>query len=570
VIANSLSITIAQRTRELATMRTLGASRRQVLTSIFVEALVIGVVASVVGLFLGLGLAKGLFSLFDLVGFTLPNNGLTFETRTIVVSILVGVLVALIASLRPAIRATRVPPIAAVREGATLPPSRFARYRTIGSILLTGAGFAALLYGLFGGGLGTTGVLVWMGIGALLIFFGVAMFAVRIVQPFARLLGWPATRIGGAAGSLARDNARRNPQRTASTASALMIGLALVTLVAVLASGITTSFRGAVDKIWRNADYAVTAQNNFSPIPPAAANAAAKSPIVEAVGNVRTGDAAAFGHGFFATAVNPPASTMFNLDWSQGSQQTMASLGSNGAFVDKDYAKSHNLRAGSPIVLTFSNGDKQTFVVKGIFDPPSGGSPFGRVTISQQAWDAHNANPRNLYTFIRVRGGQSDENLHRLQETLTGYPNAKVQTRQQFVDNQISGLSSVLNILYVLLALSVIVSLFGIVNTLVLTVFERTREIGMLRAIGMTRRQVRRMIRHESVITALIGGVLGIVLGIVLGALLVARVDFIQFSLPVFSLIVFAVMTIVVGIVAAIFPARRAARLNVLEALQYE
>jgi putative ABC transport system permease protein len=570
VIANSLSITIAQRTRELATLRTLGASRRQVLTSIIVEALVIGALASVVGLFLGLALAKGLFSLFDVVGFTLPNNGLTFATRTIVLSILVGTLVALFASLRPAIRATRVPPIAAVREGATLPPSRFARYRTIGSILITAAGFAALLYGLFGKGLGTTGVLVWMGIGALLIFFGVAMFAVRIVQPLARLLGWPATKIGGAAGSLARDNARRNPQRTASTASALMIGLALVTLVAVLASGITHSFRGAVDKIWRNADYAITAQNNFSPIPPAAANAAAKSPIVEAVGNVRTGDAAAFGSGFFATAVNPAASTMFNLDWSQGNQQTMATLGDNGAFVDKDYAKSHHLRLSSPIVLTFANGEKKTFVVKGIFDPPSGGSPFGRVTISQQAWDAHNANPRNLYTFLRVRGGQSDEAQKQLDQALKSYPNAKVQTRQQFVDNQIAGLSSILNILYVLLALSVIVSLFGIVNTLVLTVFERTREIGMLRAIGMTRRQVRRMIRAESVITALIGGALGIALGIVLGALLVARVDFIQFTLPVVSLIIFAVMTIVVGILAAIFPARRAARLNVLEALQYE
>ena len=171
---------------------------------------------------------------------------------------------------------------------------------------------------------------------------------------------------------------------------------------------------------------------------------------------------------------------------------------------------------------------------------------------------------------MRVHGGESDANLASLEKSLKSFPNAKVQTRQQFIDNQISGLSSILNILYVLLALSVIVSLFGIVNTLVLTVFERTREIGMLRAIGMTRRQVRRMIRHESVITALIGGVLGIVLGIVLGALLVARVDFIQFSLPVRSLLIFAVMTIVVGILAAIFPARRAARLNVLEALQYE
>jgi len=349
-----------------------------------------------------------------------------------------------------------------------------------------------------------------------------------------------------------------------------MIGLALVTLVAVLAAGITTSFRGAVNKIWKNADYAITAQNNFTPIPPASAEAAARSPIVEAVGNVRTGDAGAFGKAFFATAVNPPAATMFTLDWVQGSDRTMAELGDNGAFTDKDYAKTHNLHVGSPVKLTFADGRQKTFTIKGIFDPPPGGSPFGKVTISQATWDRYNENPRNLYAFVRVRGGETPENLATLERTLAPYPNAKVATRQKFVDNQISGLNSILNILYVLLALSVIVSVFGIVNTLVLTVFERTREIGMLRAIGMTRRQVRRMIRHESVITALIGGVLGIVLGIVLGGLLVARVDFIQFSLPLFSLIVFALLTIVVGILAAIFPARRAARLNVLEALQYE
>jgi putative ABC transport system permease protein len=463
-----------------------------------------------------------------------------------------------------------VPPIAAVREGATLPDSRFARFRTVGSALTTLLGFASLAFGLFGPHLGTRGVLVYMGLGALLIFIGVALLSVRLIKPLAWTLGWPATRIGGAAGGLARNNARRNPQRTASTAAALMIGLALVTLVAVLAAGITTSFRGAVTKIWKNADYAITAQNNFTPIPPASANAAAKSPIVEAVGNVRTGDAGAYGKAFFATAVNPPAGTMFTLDWVQGSDRTMAKLGADGAFTDKDYAKKHNLTIGSPIKLTFANGKQTTFTIKGIFDPPPGGSPFGKVTISQATWDRYNESPRNLYSFVRVRGGETPENLRRLESVLARYPNAKVATRQKFVENQISGLNSILNILYVLLALSVIVSVFGIVNTLVLTVFERTREIGMLRAIGMTRRQVRRMIRHESVITALIGGVLGIVLGIVLGGLLVARVDFIQFSLPLASLIVFAILTIVVGILAAIFPARRAARLNVLEALQYE
>jgi len=570
VIANSLSITIAQRTREFATVRTLGASRRQVLTSIVIEALVMGILAAVTGLFAGLGLAKGLFKLFAAVGFTLPNSGIVFGTSTILIALSAGIVVTLVASLRPAIRATRVPPIAAVREGATLPLSRFHRFRTLGSTLTTALGFASLAYGLFAPHLGTKGVLAFMGIGALLIFIGVAMLSERAIGPLAWALGWPTTMIGGAAGALARDNARRNPQRTASTSAALMIGLALVTLVAVLAAGITTSFRGAVNKIWKDADYAITAQNNFTPIPPTAADAAAKSPIVEAVGNVRTGDVAAFGKTFFATAVNPPSSTMFLLDWVEGSQETMATLGDNGAFVDKGYAKARALIIGSPIAVTFATGARKTFKVEGIFDPPAGGSPFGRVTISQATWDKYNPNPRNVYSFVRVRGGQSDANLKQLEVSLKGFPNAKVQTRQQFVDNQISGLSSVLNILYVLLALSVIVSLFGIVNTLVLTVFERTREIGMLRAIGMTRRQVRRMIRAESVITALIGGVLGILLGIVLGALLVARVDFIEFSLPVTSLVVFAFMTVVVGILAAIFPARRAARLNVLEALQYE
>src|SRR4051794_28505769 len=388
VIANSLSITIAQRTRELATVRTLGASRRQVLTSIVVEALVMGVLASVAGLFLGLGLAKLLFKLFDAVGFTLPNSGIIFQTSTVVIALVAGIGVTVIASLRPALRATRVPPIAAVREGATLPPSRFARFRTAGSALLTALGFAALLWGLFGPHLGTKQVLIWMGVGAVCIFFGVALLSVRAIQPLAAVLGWPARRIGGAAGVLARDNARRNPQRTASTASALMIGLALVTLVAVLAAGITSSFRGAVERIWQNADYAVTAQNNFSPIPPSAADAVAKSPGVEAVANVRTGDASAYGKSFFATAVNPIASTMFNLDWTVGSPQTIATLGDNGAFVDKDYAKSHKLVAGSPIPLTFANGVRKQFVLKGIFDPPTGGSPFGRVTISQAAWDA--------------------------------------------------------------------------------------------------------------------------------------------------------------------------------------
>jgi putative ABC transport system permease protein len=570
VIANSLSITITQRTRELATLRTLGASRRQVRRSIVIEGLAIGTIASVLGIGVGLGLGVGLFKLFDAVGFTLPNNGLVLHNRTVIVALLVGILVTVVASLRPAVRATRVPPIAAVREGSELPPGRFAKYRPAGSALLTAIGFASLVYGLFGHDLGTKKILLFMGIGTLLIFLGVALLAARFARPLAWALGAPASRFGGAAGSLARDNARRNPQRTASTASALMIGLALVTLVAVIAAGITKSFRGAVDDLWISG-YAITAQNNFDPIPIAAGDAAAKTPGVQAIANVRGGDALIFKKVHQATAVNPGGAQIFRMKWLDGgSNAVIARLGADGAFVDDGFAKSHHLTIGSPLQLTAPTGQTVNLHVKGIFNPPTGGSPFGPVTISDSTWDKIYDSPQNLYSFVRMRGGETDADKAALERQLKAFPNAKVQTKHEFIDNQISGLNSILNVLYVLLALSVVVSLFGIVNTLVLTVFERTRELGMLRAIGMTRRQVRRMIRTESVITALMGGVIGIILGLVLGGLLAARVDFIVFALPWGQVIVFAVAAIVVGLVAAIFPARRAAKLNVLEALQYE
>jgi putative ABC transport system permease protein len=569
VIANSLSITIAQRTREYATLRTIGASRRQVLRSIIAEALVVGITASVIGLFLGLLLAKGLFKLFDAVGFTLPNSGLTFLTRTIIVSLLVGILVTLLASLRPALRATRVPPIAAVREGFELPPGRFARFRAPGSALLALLGFAALVYGLFGPGLGTTQILLWMGLGTVLVFFGVALLSARFVGPLAWAVGWPSTHLAGAAGTLARDNARRNPQRTASTAAALMIGLALVTLVAVLAAGIISSFKGAVNDLFTG-DYAITAENNFSPIPISIGNAAATTPGVIAVGDVRAGDAKVFGSREQVTAVNPGTEQVISMTWTKGSQEVFSQLGADGAFVAKGYAEDHHLGLGAPIDVETPRGKILHLRLRGIFDPPSGGSPFGTVTFSAATFDKNYDQPKNLFSFVRMRGGETDENKAALEHTLRSFPNAKVQTRTQFIDNQISALKNILNILYVLLALSIVVSVFGIVNTLVLSVFERTREIGMLRAVGMTRRQVRRMIRQESVIVALIGAVIGIILGIVLGALLVARVDFIVFTIPWTSLITFAIAAVIVGIVAAILPARRAAKLNPLEAISYE
>jgi putative ABC transport system permease protein len=408
-----------------------------------------------------------------------------------------------------------------------------------------------------------------MGVGAVLIFLGVALFASRIVPALATFLGWPTARLGGVAGQLGRGNAKRNPQRTASTAAALMIGLALVTLVAVLGQGIRSSFIGAVDKIFVS-DYAITAQNNFSPIPTDAADAAANAPGVEAVASVRAGQALVFGSASSVTAVTPNAGEAIALDWKSGSQAVFGELGANGAFIDNDFAKKHNLTVGSPIKITVPSGTMVPLVVKGIFDPPAGGSPFGQVTFSSATFDQNFDQPENLFSFVKMNGGVTDANTQALDNALKDFPNAKAQTRDEFKDNQVSFLNNILNVLYVLLALSVIVSLFGIINTLVLTVFERTREVGTLRAVGMTRRQVRRMIRYESIITALIGAALGIVLGIVLAGLLTVRVDFINFAVPVTQIVIFAIAAVIVGILAAILPARRAARLNVLQALQYE
>jgi putative ABC transport system permease protein len=569
VIANTMSITIAQRTRELATLRTLGATRRQVLASVMIEAFVIGLLASIAGLFVGFGLAKGLNALLVSFGIDLPQTSTVFATRTVVISLLVGILVTLAAALRPALRSTRVPPIAAVREGAVLPPSRFARFSTYAALTTIAIAVALLLVGLLGSGLSTTERLVPIGVGAAVLFIGVSMLAPVLVPPLVQVLGWPAARLGGAAGKLARGNSMRNPARTASTASALMIGLALVTFVGVLAAGLRSRFEDSVNQVFI-ANYAVTATDNFTPISVASADATRGVPGVKIVSGVRAGDGRAFGSKINVTGVTPDVGQVISVKWRSGGTQTPARLGSDGAFVSTDYAHALHLHVGSPLIVETPSGTHLHLTLRGTFIKPQGGSPYGDVTISTARFDSAYQDPQNLYTFVNVQGGVTRANTHLLNAALRSFPDAKVQTKSQFKQNQLQGLTLLLNLLYVLLSLSIVVSLFGIVNTLVLTVFERTRELGMLRAVGMSRRQVRRMIRHESVVTALLGATFGIPLGVALALMVGVAIKYPAFTIPWGTLIVFVIAAIIAGVVAAIFPARRAGRLNVLEALQYE
>jgi putative ABC transport system permease protein len=571
VIANTLSITIAQRVREFATLRTIGGSRRQVLRTVMLEALVVGLTASILGLFLGLGIAKGLNALFAAIGLEFPKNSMVLATRTIVVSIVVGVVVTLLASLRPAIKATRVPPIAAVREGATLPVSRLSRFGPVASIVILSVGVLLLVYGIFGNGLATAARLMALGFGTLILFVGVSLNAKRAVRPLASAFGWPGSRLGGTAGTLARENAIRNPSRTASTASALMVGLALITFVAILGAGLRSGFNDAVDKLFV-ADYALTGSNGFDPFTKEADQAVAVTPGVTAVSPIRGGDARIFAHNVQVTAVMPNLAKTVRIDWVKGTTSVPAELGETGAFVSKDYAKDHDLKLGSPIAVKTPTGKVLDLRLKGIFDPPKGGSPFGSVTMSAATFDANYEKPQNLMTMINIKGGANAENTARLDLSLHSYPDAKVQTADEFKKTQAKDINLTLNVLYGLLGLSVIISLFGVVNTLVLSVFERTRELGMLRAVGMTRRQVRRMIRQESIITALIGGALGIAVGFFLAILTTQALNDqgVVLAIPWTTLIIFIVATIIAGMLAAILPARRASRLNILEALQYE
>jgi len=575
LIFNTFSITVAQRVSEFGMLRTLGASRRQILTTVMVEAVAIGLLGALLGIGGGFLIAKAINALFEAFGIDLPTTSLVMETRTVVVALLVGVLVTLLSSLVPALRSTRVPPIAALHSFQPAPTRRRRLVYLVLSLLLGAAGLGMVLLGLFGsGGAGARAGL--MGGGAVAVVFAVSLFSPRLVPPLASLAGWPLERLRHLTGRLARENAQRNPSRTAVTAAALMIGVTLVAFVTVFAAGLKSTVAQVVDENFAGG-LVIQNTDGFSPIPNATARAAEQVPGVALVATIRGSEAKVLEGGVAGAkarvnAPSPDIGAAVNIEWKQGGPKALRNLGDGEAILSEDFAGSHDLALGDRFRLLTQTRATPSFRVVGEFDSKLG--VLGDALVTQRAMARDFDQTQDLTDFVEVEAGVDADRVQTLltKGVETAFPVAEVLNQQELKESREEQINGLVRLVYALLVFAILISLFGIVNTLALSIYERTRELGMLRAIGMSRRQVRTMIRYEAVITALIGGILGLVLGLIFATLIAQPLKDEGFTLsyPVGSLILLLVFAAIVGVVAAILPARRAARLDVLQSLQYE
>jgi putative ABC transport system permease protein len=575
LIYNTFSISVAQRVSEFGMLRTLGASRRQILTTVLVEAAAIGLLGALLGIGGGFLIAAAINALFEAVGIDLPTTSLVLESRTVVVSLVVGVLVTFVSSLVPALRSTRVPPIAALHSFRPAPTRRRRLVNLALSLLLGAAGLAMVLIGLLGDGdaAGRAGL---MGAGAVAIVFAVSLFSPRLVPPLATVAGWPLERLRHLTGRLARENAQRNPSRTAVTAAALMIGVALVAFVTVFAAGLKSTVAQVVDENFAGG-LVIQNSDGFSPIPNGAAEAAEKVPGVELVATIRGAQAKVVENGSPGPTaqVNAPSSDIGEavaIEWVKGGPGTLRDLSDGEAIVSDDFAGSQGLEVGESFQLLTQTRARPRFRVVGEFDSKLG--VFGKVLVTQAVMARDFRQTQDLIDFVEVEEGADAEQVQALltKGVEVAFPVAEVLNQQELKESREDQINQLVMLVYALLVFAILISLFGIVNTLALSIHERTRELGMLRAIGMSRRQVRTMIRYEAVITALIGALLGLVLGVVFAALLAQPLKDEGFTLsyPLGSLVLLMVFAAVIGVVAAILPARWASRLDVLQSLQYE
>ncbi len=563
IIYNTFSIIVAQRTREIALLRAIGAGRRQVLGSIFGEALTVGVVASVLGVVAGVGLAIGLRNLLAKAGLGLPSTAPVISATTVISSMVVGVVVTLVAALFPARRAASVAPIAAMRQVAVDVSNR-SRVRLLAGLLLTVAGLVELYQGLF---TATGSRLPHVGVGAFLIFVGVAVLGPSYAAPVSRVLGAPLSALG-ITGRLARENAMRNPKRTSATASALMIGVGLIVFFAVAGQSIKASASQAIDKTVTG-DFVIDSQSFNGGLDPKLTRQVQALPEVRTATGIRFGVAKIDHSGTIVLAIDPATfSQIVALPTVAGS---FDQLGADGLAIPESLANEKHWTVGTPVPATFTLTGDQTLRVADIYRATLPGQ--GRYLMSLTGFDANFPLNQQVDNQIYVKlepGADAAAARQAMNRLAAPYPTAKVEDLQTFKKAQLSQIDQLLTIVTLLLALSLLIALIGVVNTLLLSVYERTREIGLLLAVGETRRQLRRSISEESVIITLLGTVLGLVIGMCFAwALIRALADqhLNVFSIPVGQLVEFVVAAAVVGVLAALYPAFRASRLNVLEAI---
>jgi putative ABC transport system permease protein len=553
-IFNTFSITVGQRTRELALLRLVGASRRQVFRSVLSEAAITGLVASLIGLGVGVLAALGLKALLKAFGIVLPPASLVFEARTVVVAIAVGVGVTVISAILPARRAVRIPPVAALVD-QTDERTGSLRRRVAAGLVIALLGVVAVVAGVAGP------ALPLVGLGALAVFAATSLLVPALARPLSSVLGRPLARLFGIAGRLGRENSMRNPRRTAQTAAALMIGIALVSTIAVVGTSFSASAKAQVDSAI-SADYIVSGNGGFSK---SVVPAVSDLPGVQTATTIYRDQFELRGSLESLVAATPTnLSRTVRLHVTAGSSSSALAAGE--LLIDTNTASNDGLHVGSTVSVKFAQTGATTMRIGGIFKP----NPLvGSFVAGAPFFLTHYDNPLPTGVLLSTAPGAHDLGSA-LNRALVPYANVSYKTRAQFEQSQQNSINQLLGLIYVLLALAVLVALIGIVNTLMLSVFERTREIGLLRAVGMKRGQVRRMIRSESVIISLLGAVVGIVIGTALGLALASSLrneGVTSIAIPIPSLIGFLVLSALLGLIAATWPARRAAKLDVLAAI---
>ncbi|HZA87201.1 MAG TPA: FtsX-like permease family protein [Acidimicrobiales bacterium] len=566
IIFNTFSITVAQRTRENALLRAIGASRRQVLGSVLVEALVVALVASLIGLVVGLVVAAGLKALLAGFGFDIPSGAVVITPRTIIVSLVVGMLVTVVAALSPARKAGKVAPVAAMRDVAVGSTGYGSKLRVVVGGVVLALGVVSLLGGLFGGG---SSALPLVGLGVLFVFFGVSILGRTIALPLSRMIGALLPRLRGITGTLARENAMRNPKRTAATASALMIGVGLIAFISIFAASTKTSFNAAIDESFTGDFVIDSGAFGTGGLDPALVGQVDDLPEVRAASGVRVGAAEISGGPEQVIGLDP--ANAFDIIDVRQLQGDSADLDRNSIAVFEDVADDDNLAIGDTVVVLFKDTGRQELTVAMIYGE---NELAGDYLLGIDAYEANFADQYDAFVFVDKADGASPASaLAAVERVADNYPGADVRDRTGFKERLTEPVDQLLGLIYVLLLLAIVIALLGIGNTLALSILERTRELGLLRSVGMSRSQLRSTIRWESVIIALQGTVLGLAIGLFFGWALVQAlrdegID--HFTIPYGTLLIVIVVAGFAGVLAAILPARRAAKLDVLRAIVTE